>query len=186
MICLKVNSQNVEPERRNEVIKMANKPIEDFFGIDPSTTFENKDGLTFENDTGDLVAGDIVPTNASPQDIMPYRETLDDEEKAIADQLHDIHQKAMDVFQMQTEMVEVVDPKYAARNAEVAAQYLNTALQATALRAKIKAEQNRQRLNNTVGAIVNGGTVTQNIVVADRDEMLRAIKAKKNDVLDPT
>jgi hypothetical protein len=141
-------------------------PLEEFFNLEPGST----------SSMADLVEEDELPAVVEDTPMVPFASTIDDEDKAIASQLQNIHDKAMTVFHSQAEMVEIVDPKFAARNAEVAAMYLQTALNATTLRAKIKAEKDKTRTQK--GGSVNNGTVNNNIIIADRNEILRrAIEA---------
>ena len=76
-------------------------------------------------------------------------------------------------FNTQTAYLEVIEPRYAARNAEVAANYLNIALNAANSRAKVKRERKR------AGAFVpfsGGNKTTNNLIVADRNELLKMIQ----------
>lgn len=137
-------------------------PLEEFFNLEPGSTASMADLVDEE---------DELPAVKEETEVVPYASTIDDEDTAIASQLQNIHDKAMTVFHSQAEMVEIVDPKFAARNAEVAAMYLQTALNATTLRAKIKAEKDKTRI--TKSGSVNNGTVNNNIIIADRNEILR-------------
>ena len=79
----------------------------------------------------------------------------------------------MQTFQNQTAYTEIVEPRYAARNAEVAANYLNIALAAANSRAKVKTD--RKRANQAFVPYANGGKTTNNIVIADRNQILKMI-----------
>ena len=75
----------------------------------------------------------------------------------------------MEAYQNQTAFVEILEPRYAARNAEVAAGYLNTALNAVSLKAKVKNE--KRKIGQAF--IPYGNNTTNNVVVADRNQLLK-------------
>ena len=83
----------------------------------------------------------------------------------------------MDAYENQSGMVDIMEPRYAARNAEVAATYLNTALNAVALKSKNKIEKRK-----TKSFIPYGNNITNsNVVVADRNSIMDMIR-KKNEL----
>jgi hypothetical protein len=90
-------------------------------------------------------------------------------------QLETIHTSAMEAFYQQQNMAAQVDPKFSARNSEVAAQFLTIALNATASKAKIKLDRQKQRVMNRT----EGGpkTVNNNLIVADRNSLLKELFA---------
>lgn len=96
----------------------------------------------------------------------------DAEDIAIDDKIDAVYDAALEAYQHQTAMVEILEPRYAARNAEVAANYLNIALNAAATRAKIKGDRKKsaQFVPFTAG---NGAN--QGVVVASREEILKMI-----------
>jgi len=133
--------------------------LEDIFGIEPGTTIspvqpQNTQIVTTEdNDTSSLI---------------------NEEDQAVASQLSTIYGYAIDAFEQQTQMVQEVDPKFAARNAEVAAQYLKIALDSVETRAKIRHEKLKLK--------VDGGTpntVNNNLIVADRNSILKMLADTK-------
>jgi hypothetical protein len=63
-----------------------------------------------------------------------------------------------------------------ARNAEVAAQYLNIALNAVNSRVDAKAKRQKARLAANGGAPT---TVNNNVIVADRNELLKQLLGSK-------
>lgn len=129
--------------------------------VDPSNIIEYDD----DQESSELVA---VPEAALPQ---PKYED-DEEDKEISKKIDNIYDSAMEAYQNQTAYVEILEPRYAARNAEVAANYLNTALNAVSLKAKVKGEKRK-----TAGGFIpyaNNNT-TNNVVVADRNQLLQMI-----------
>ena len=101
---------------------------------------------------------------------QPEPEVKDDEDIEIDGKIDAIYDAAIETFHAQTEYTQIIEPRYAARNAEVAASYLTIALNAAATRAKVKGERKRQ------AAFVPFANKSQNnVVVASREEIMRMI-----------
>lgn len=100
----------------------------------------------------------------------PAQEEQDEDDKIIDERIDAIYDAALETFQQQTEYTQIIEPRYAARNAEVAASYLTIALNAVATRAKVKGDRKRN------SAFVPYANKTQNnVVVASREEIMRMI-----------
>lgn len=100
----------------------------------------------------------------------PEAEAKDEEDIEIDGKIDAIYDAAIETFHAQTEYTQIIEPRYAARNAEVAASYLTIALNAAATRAKVKGERKRQ------AAFVPFANKSQNnVVVASREEIMRMI-----------
>jgi len=101
----------------------------------------------------------------------PEGEEQDEDDKVIDERIDAIYDAALETFQQQTEYTQIIEPRYAARNAEVAASYLTIALNAVATRAKVKGDRKRQ------AAFVpfSGGRNQNNVVVASREEIMKMI-----------
>lgn len=94
----------------------------------------------------------------------------DDEDVEIDRKIDEVYTNAIDTFQQQMQYAEIVEPRYAARNAEVAANYLNIALNAAGMRAKVKGD--RKKTNTFVpyaGRNPNGA------VVASLDDIMKMV-----------
>ncbi len=94
----------------------------------------------------------------------------DAEDVEIDKKIDEVYTSAIETFQQQMQYAEIVEPRYAARNAEVAANYLNIALAAANSRAKVKSD--RKRTNTFVpyaGRNANGS------VVASLDDIMKII-----------
>lgn len=101
---------------------------------------------------------------------QPEAEAKDEEDIEIDGKIDAIYDAAIETFHAQTEYTQIIEPRYAARNAEVAASYLTIALNAAATRAKVKGERKRQ------AAFVPFANKSQNnVVVASREEIMRMI-----------
>jgi hypothetical protein len=94
----------------------------------------------------------------------------DEEDVEIDSKIDAVYDAALETFQNQMAYTEIVEPRYAARNAEVAASYLNIALNAAATRARVKGD--RKKTNAFVPYANNNPNGT---VVASREDIMRMI-----------
>ena len=143
-------------------------PLESVFNMgENDMDIEKEYGMTTVPQQSDVTITPAVPTEA-PVDVK------DDDDKLIEGNIDQVYAAAMEAFQNQTAFIEVIDPKFAARNAEVAANYLNIALQAAVGRSRVKTD--RKRANQTfIPYGQPGGKTTNNIVIADRNQILKMI-----------
>ena len=100
------------------------------------------------------------------QEVPPEK---DQEDIEIDTKIDTVYDAAIDAFNNQTAYMEVIEPRYAARNAEVAANYLNIALNAMATRARVKGDR---RKNAT---FVPYGNKTSGAVVASREDIMQML-----------
>src|SRR4051812_42898993 len=121
-------------------------PLEDIFDIEAGSTdygqviqqsgppilHKNATVEVVDQATGEVIEKkvDIVPADVEKE------ERVDD--LHIDAQLETIHNSALVAFEKQSRMAEESDPRFSARNAEVAAQYLNIALNAVNTRVDAK------------------------------------------------
>lgn len=141
-------------------------PLEDVFGIEPNSTLS-----TMQANTG-MVVHDDEPTMAGD----------DEEDVAVTEQLGTVYDYAIESFESQHALTQTLDPKFSARNAEVAAQYLKIALDATESKAKIKSD--KQKLRDAAGKAGGNGTTNNNLIVADRNEIMQALLNAQNKLED--
>lgn len=136
----------IDLDKDDDDLKFMESPLEDIFGIEKGST--------------------LSPIQVKDPDIVD--EGKDAEDKAIASQLATVYDYALESFETQTQLVNTVDPKFAARNSEVAALYLRIALDSVNTRAKIKT--NKDKLN-----IIKDkqGSSNPDLITADRNELLR-------------
>lgn len=111
-----------------------------------------------------------VPANVSEQPPVDHK---DEDDILVEKRIDEVYDAAIGAFQNQTAYMEIIEPRYAARNAEVAANYLNIALAAANSRAKVKVD--RKRANQAFVPYAPGGKTTNNIVIANREEILKMI-----------
>lgn len=131
--------------------KIIEHPAEDAFDIEPGTTV-----VPFSQVTTDLT----VAEEYDPKDIE------------IEEQFQTIYDVALTAFESSKDTSEIVDPKFSARNAEVAAVYLNTALAAAKEKALLK--QHKDKIEQKSSAKTVNNTL---IVQADRNELLKQMFA---------
>lgn len=141
-----------------------NHPLEDAFGIDEGSTFNP---LVEREEDDQLMA---VPEQSVSK---PYQD--DAEDKEINSQLKDIYDAAMDAYDNQMNMVETLEPRYAARNAEVAERFLTTALNAVSVKARVKNDKRK----SSAFVPFNNGVTNNNLVVASREDILKMMEDKK-------
>jgi len=134
-------------------------PLDDLFDISEDEMAEDNAMMEYEQ------AAETALTTTPP---VPEK----DEEDVENDQRFDeVYTAAKDAFDNQMAYTEIIEPRYAARNAEVAANFLNLALQAASAKARVKSD--RKRATAFIPGM--GGKVTNNTIVATREEILRMI-----------
>jgi len=160
--------------------------FENIFNIEPRSTSVFSDNFKDEVSTNerastliDPTSGEIVARSSTPEDIeLEKEERIED--LHIDGQLETVHTSAIIAFEKSSRMAEEVDPKFAARNAEVAAQYLTIAL--NAVNSRIDSKYKRQKVKlakeKKDGVLPNGSTV----IIMDRNALLKEILNK--DVID--
>lgn len=133
--------------------KQIEHPLEEVFDIEPGTTM-----VEYE---------EHVPT------VLVEDEKYDDKDVEIEEQFQQVYDKAMDAFDAQQEITEQVEGKYAARNAEVAAVFLNTALHAA--KEKSSQKQHKDKLEISKQNVGTPGTVNNNLIM-DRNEAMKLLR----------
>ncbi len=138
----------------------------------------------------DVQESDIINVEDTANGVVPYTDNYvattaqavnpngyqdDEEDKQISAKIDDVYDKAMDAFEEQTAYTQIIEPRYAARNAEVAAEYLKIALSAATSKAKVKEGKTK---NAAFIPYNNANTINQNVIVADRNELLKMMNKK--------
>lgn len=132
-----------------QVEKLSDHPLEQVFDIEENTTIVTR----VEAVLTELVVAD----------------TYDEKDVEVEGQFQEVYSAAMAAFEATTNSIESMEPKYRARNEEVAVQYLNTALGAAREKALVKAH--KDKLSAVKAAAPS--TVNNNFLVADRNEILK-------------
>ena len=144
-------------DEKETLTKEVEHPMEEFLDIEPGTTV--------------VEYQETVPTE------LVVHTDYDNKDNEIEDQFQEVYDKAMDAFDTQSDITDQVEGKFAARNAEVAAQFLNTALSAAKEKSGMKAHKDKLDVSKIrAGA---PGTVNQNLIV-DRNDVLKALLNDKD------
>lgn len=143
-------------------------PLESIFNIEPGTTHTAAAALV-TNEIVDPATGEVIirKTEGITEVELDKEERIED--LKIDGQIDVIHSAAMTAFEAQSRLSQEVDPKFAARNAEVAAQYLKIALDAVGTRVDTKYKRAKIKLTKNEGP----RSVQNNLIVADRNELLK-------------
>lgn len=138
-------------EHRQEIEKAIAHPIEDVLDIEPGTT--------------------LYPVVESQPTPVTVSQDYDDTDREITEQFQEVYDVAMDAYETQAADMQTIEPKYRARNQEVAVQYLNAALNAAKEKSTVK--MFKDKLN--VKAAKAGGVRIKdsNVIVADRNDVLK-------------
>ena len=149
----------MKPKSENPILN----PLDELFNTDPHSG-DQDDESTEIQEYDQITEGELAEMAEPP------REEKDEDDKVIDGRLDQIYDAALETFQQQTEYTQIIEPRYAARNAEVAATYLTIALNAVATKAKVKGDRKRN------AAFIPYANKTQNnVVVASREEIMRMI-----------
>lgn len=132
-------------------------PMEEVLEIEPGTTI-----ATVVERSTDLIVSD----------------QMDEKDQEIDEQMQEIYDAAMSAFDKQSTDSEIIEPKYRARNQEVAVQFLNTALNAAKEKSTMKQHKDKLAVEKKAAG---PKTLNQNLIVADRNEVLKHIMKKDDE-----
>lgn len=121
----------------------------------------------------DIEPGTTIATVVERSTELVVAEEFDEKDNEIEGQMQEVYDAAMSAFEQQSMDSEVIEPKYRARNQEVAVQFLNTAL--SAVKEKSSLKQHKDRINIDRVKAAKAGTTNNNLIVADRNEILKHI-----------
>jgi len=107
-----------------------------------------------------------------PAELVKHQE-YDEKDVEIEEQFQEVYSKAMDAFDDQQEVTETVEGKYVARNAEVAVQFLNAALNAAKEKSNLK--MHKDKLGTATGENGKGPHTVNNNLIVDRNDLLKAV-----------
>lgn len=137
--------------------KLITHPLEDVFNIEPGTT--------------------VVEYQERVSPPLVELPTYDEKDKEIEEQYQEVYETAMDQVQVISDEMERVQGQYKARMGEVTATMLTVALNAAREKAQLKMHKDKQ--TPKPGA-EGAKTVNNNLIVADRNELLRALMNGKS------
>lgn len=143
----------------NNDTKQPEHPLENAFDIEPGST--------------------LFPVDEHRKSKLVAIEDFDDKDKEIEGQFQEVYDAAMQAFDTQISDSSMIDPKYRARNQEVAVQFLNAAL--TAAKEKATMKQHKDKIGVSREKASQPKTLNQNLIVADRNEILKCITGNDNE-----
>lgn len=154
-------------------------PLEDIFNLEPGSTPKAvaidiaKDAASTE--LVDPSTGEIVERKVDGPTAVELAKEERIEDLKIDGQLTTVHTAAMQAFEAQHALSQQVDPKFSARNSEVAAQYLNIALDTIKTRGDLKYKRNKIRIATNPETAGSGKATQNNLIIADRNDVLRSL-----------
>lgn len=139
--------------------KKITNPLDELFNILPSDLEADDYAVSTE--------GEI----AKPATELATVPEKDEEDLEIDKKIDEVYDAAISAYNTQTAYTEMIEPRYAARNAEVAANYLSIALNAATVRARVKGD--RKKAAQFIP--FSNNTRPNGIVVANREDILNMI-----------
>ena len=98
----------------------------------------------------------------------------DNKDDEIDEQFQEVYDLSLEAFEQQSNEAELVEGRYKARNGEIAAQYLNIALNAAKEKGSLKG--NKDKLSLAAEKVTTGGrTTNNNLIVGDRNDILKTL-----------
>jgi hypothetical protein len=133
-----------------------NHPMEDILDIEEGTT--------------------MVPAVKRSSELVVSGQ-YDNKDDEIDAQYQEVYDLSLEAFEQQSQEAELVEGKYKARNGEIAAQYLNIALNAAKEKGTLKG--NKDKLSLAAEKVTkSGGTTNNNLIVGDRNDILKTLMGK--------
>lgn len=146
-----------------------NHPLENLFNI--------------ENGSTDLEPYANLPIETRKTDLVKIPELYDNKDQEIEEQFQEIYDYAISAYENQAKEIQHVEPKYRARNHEMAIQYLNTALQAAKEKSGVKA--NKDKLNIDKQKLEKKtSTTNNNLIIGNRNDILKMLRSIDVDPLE--
>lgn len=108
----------------------------------------------------------------------------DDKDDEIDEQFQEVYDLSLEAFEQQSQEAELVEGKYKARNGEIAAQYLNIALNAAKEKGSLKG--NKDKLSLAAEKVTGAKTTNNNLIVGDRNDILKQLMGTKPEPIDIT
>ena len=133
-------------------------PMEDLFDIEEGST-------------------EFPITKAEARELVNY-DDYDEKDNEIDEQFEEIYAHALAAYETQQEIIETIEGKFKGRNSEIAAQFLQIALNAV----KEKSSHKMTKDKNTLASKkANGNTTNNNLFVGDFNQVLELLNKNKED-----
>lgn len=142
-------------------------PLEGFFDIEEGST-ESVVDLELSKELAIIEANtDQTAEEQTPEEVIK-------EDELLRTQFGTVYNYALSTFESQSETLANINPAHVPRTAEVAAQFLKIALDATLERAKVHGLNKKLSKDGTKKT----ETTNNNLIVADRNDILRMMKGE--------
>ena len=93
----------------------------------------------------------------------------------VDESLIDVYERAIMAFEEQVNNASIVEPRFAARNMEVAKMFLDSAMEALKLRNSQDQHDDKIKIAKAKLGRMPGKTVNNNLIVADRNDILKRV-----------
>lgn len=150
----KINRKN-----RQEIEVAKDHPLEEVFDLEEGST--------------------LVPQTVVNSEVTEY-EQYDKKDTEIESQFQEVYDLALTAFEQQQEESEDIDPKYKARNAEVAVQFLSTALNAAQAKANLKTHKEKLGLASKKAG--KSAVTNNNLLVTNRNDLLKLFRQESKHI----
>lgn len=107
---------------------------------------------------------------------LTKHEGYDKKDSEIEKQMQEVFIQSMEGYRNLENLLDAIEPKYRARMAEVALQYLKTSLDAANSKGKLKEGKDKLDLRQALSANKGGNNTTNVILSANRNELLRELR----------
>lgn len=180
---MKVSTGSLSCDDKYHMAALTPSPLEKVFGFDagstPSIFDQGSDApiVVPRSTMTDPTSGEIIERKTTDVTTSDVDREERIEELEVDGQLSKVHENAIIAFEAQNRLAQEVDPKFAARNAEVAAQYLKIALDSVHERVEARYKRSKVKLARDKDKSPQGGVVNNNVIMADRNMLMQMMKA---------
>lgn len=140
---------------QKQIEKTIEHPLESHFNLEPNTT---------------------VSTRTERETELIEMTSYDEKDVELEQTYQDIHDKALDSYDLLQDELENTEAKYVARLTEVANSMLNTALSAAQSKARLKEHKDKLNLKKTTTKSTSKTTVNNNLVISREDLLEQILK----------
>lgn len=131
-------------------------PLDDVLGIEPGMT--------------------VIERSEREPAVLSECDIYDEKDAEIEEQFQEVYELALEAYENSAEIGQTIEPKYKARNDEVAAQYLTLALNAAKEKMSLKVNKDKSVQQST-----RGGGVTNNNLIIDRNALMELLDEGEGD-----
>lgn len=143
---------------KKQIIQTVSHPVEEFLNLPPSSTIN----IETERET-----------------TLVKSEQYDEKDRELEDTYQEVYDVSMTGYENLLDEMDATDPKYISRMAEVATQYLNTALKAAELKGKLKEHKDKLIKKTQPKNVTNNNTM-----ILSRESLLETLRDKNKISID--